>query len=145
MHYPFLITDEDCEKPVCKNLNENIETWQPARNSPLGSDFRAYLTKILRTVLNHHSSARQRKIMFSLLTELSRRRMKTHRQKNSDLTASHIYSVRHIIIFRRQQLIWYNREVYDFIGHPVRQFDDMTAVLIDVPHDTSCHEKSNDK
>jgi serine phosphatase RsbU (regulator of sigma subunit) len=143
MHYPFLITDENCKIPVCKNLNDNFETWQPARNSPLGSDFRALLDEkyydCSESSIVLHGSGR---LCFFTDGIVEAANEDAPPEEFGFDRLSHILCSTYNY-FPQAAVNMVYREVYDFIGHPIRQFDDMTAVLIDVPHDTSCHEISD--
>jgi serine phosphatase RsbU (regulator of sigma subunit) len=136
MHYPCLLRLDASGTVQCRNLNESDDTWKPSRNAPLGADFRAILenryNECEESVIRISGGSRICFFTDGIIEaaneavppeEFGVERLK----KILTGTFSHFPQAAVNMIYH---------EVYDFIIHPDRQFDDMTAVVIDLPGDS---------
>lgn len=135
MHYPCLLRMDASGTVKCRNLNEADDSWKPSRNSPLGSDFRAILgekyNECAESVIRLSGGGR---ICFFTdgIIEAANESVPPEEFgfERLERILSGTYSH-----FPQAAVNMIYLEVYDFIRHPDRQFDDMTAVIIDLPAD----------
>jgi hypothetical protein len=130
MYYPQLATQAENGSVTAFNMNEALDTWVPAKNSPLGSDFR----KILEHKYNVNTE--------SILTLSGGFRLLFFTDGITEATSGQNHSMEFGLARLEKNLIetfhYFPQaaintlftEVYDFIGDPSRQTDDMTAVLL---------------
>jgi len=133
MYYPILTKSSEENAIICINLNEPSENWIPSRNSPLGSDFRMLLGE------KYYSCAESAKRLESggRICFFTDGIIEATNEKEPpvEFGVDNIEKILRDTFFHFPQaainLLYH--EVYDFIGDPARQYDDMTAVIIDVP------------
>lgn len=133
MYYPELAILADNGSVSTFNMNEPHDSWVPAKNSPLGSDFR----KILEHKYNMNAE--------SVLTLNGGFRLLFFTDGITEATNSENQSVEFGLgrlekslietfhYFPQAAINTLFTEVYDFIGDPSRQTDDMTAVILHIP------------
>jgi hypothetical protein len=133
MYYPILAISSDDNSIICLNLNEPSENWEPSRNSPLGSDFRILLGP------KYYSCAESTKRLEAggRVCFFTDGIIEATNEKDPPIE----FGVEHLEKILRDTFHHFPQaavnmlyhEVYDFIGDPARQYDDMTAVIIDIP------------
>ncbi|HEY1407279.1 MAG TPA: SpoIIE family protein phosphatase, partial [Spirochaetota bacterium] len=133
MYYPFLLESSDDGSVICRNLNDQSENWVPAKNSPLGSDFRILLgdryIQDKPAILRVTNGARL--CFFSDgIIEAPNESEPAEEFGLARFESSLRETFHH---FPQSSINTLYDEVYDFIGNPMRQSDDMTAVVIDIP------------
>ena len=132
MYYPYLLI-QDGDKIVSKNLNNPCPDWTPSKNSPLGSDFR----KLIGLKYNNDSPAiltieNGARLCFFTdgIIEATNLDTTTEEFGFGRLEKSLVTTFHH---FPQSAINTLYDEVYDYIENPVRQSDDMTAIVIDIP------------
>lgn len=132
MYYPYLLEQEK-GTIHCRNLNNHDDNWKPSKNSPLGSDFRKLIgdkySRDVPAVLTVENGARLCFFTDGII-EASDSNEPAEEFGFARFEKSLVTTFHH---FPQSAVNTLYDEVYDFIQNPIRQSDDMTAVVIDVP------------
>jgi hypothetical protein len=133
MYYPFMVIPGQDGTVQTKNLNDEHDNWSPVKNSPLGSDFRDLLGKrydtVETTVIRLNKGGR---LCFFTdgITEAPNENDPPEEFGVTRLEKSLTETFNH---FPQSAINTLYDEIFEFIGNPIKQIDDMTAVMIDVP------------
>jgi hypothetical protein len=133
MYYPILTMSSEDNSTICMNLNEPSENWEPSGNSPLGSDFRILLDSkyynCSESVKHLEGGARICFFTDGIIEATN------EKDPPAEFGVDHLKKILRDSFYHFPQaaINMLYHEVYDFIGDPARQEDDMTAVIIDIP------------
>jgi len=133
MYYPILAKSEEDNSVICMNLNEPSVNWEPSRNSPLGSDFRILLgSKYYNCTESVKRLEGGGRICFFTdgIIEAT-----NEKEPPVEFGVERLVKILRDTFhhFPQAAINMLYHEVYDYIGDPARQYDDMTAVIIDIP------------
>lgn len=133
MHYPYLVMQNEEGLIHCHNLNDPMKDWDPIKNPPLGSDFRELLGD--RYIVSGPASIRlnhgARLCFFSDgIIEASNDGNPPDEYGYGRLDHALKETYSH---FPQSAINTLYDEIYEFIGNPARQSDDMTVIIIDIP------------
>lgn len=133
MFYPFLAVCNDDGSVITLNLNDQNESWIPAKGSPLGSDFR----KILEQKYYHCSESVMKIRGESRLVFFTDGIIEATNTNTPPVEFGTVNLEKMITAtfhyFPQAAINALFTEVYEFISDPSRQLDDMTAVIIHIP------------
>ncbi|HRX15405.1 MAG TPA: PP2C family protein-serine/threonine phosphatase [Spirochaetota bacterium] len=133
MHFPFIARRFENSLMDIYNLNNREKGWIPAKSHLLGSEIRDLLGEKYNKYISCHFVIYEGDSLFFFSdgliegTAIDNPHEEYGTERLMDCLREHIHLYPQAIVNTMYE------KIYEFIGRPERQFDDMTAVLIDFP------------